>query len=704
MALLVLAYAGQLHMGRRDQRTLYDFHQRGTILALSMHDAYVAARAEHGPEGGVRPADAGAFIAAATVAFGRTVDFGDQLLSLYARHPAPPFDAGRRRLERAVTQLRALRQTFGHDDLGFAQAFAARPLYIGVVGLQLARLHTIAAKDLSAAIDRRTYVSWILFAGSALLLLSGLALLARRHLRAIDAILLREAATMDALRRSEARLEEAQRVAQLGSWELEPASGRMSFSAEARRILGIAEPSDGADRGVFLNAIHPEDREAAAALLAEQAESQRPRERELRLLPGDGPEKLVHLRGWDSVDGTVRRSFGTLQDISERRAMEGQLLQFQKMESVGRLAGGVAHDFNNLLTAISANLSLALEGLAADDPRHEFITEAAKAASSAAEVTRQLLTFSRRQVINPKVLALNDVIAGVQRIVQRLIGEDIALRFVLQPGLGRVRMDPVQLEQILINLAVNARDAMPAGGRLTIETADVTLDDEHSREHPHMHPGAFVMVAVSDTGTGFSDEDKAHLFEPFYTTKAKSRGTGLGLPMVYGAVKQHGGSIEVFSEAGAGATFRIYLPRVDEEPEPRPAGAAPGLSHGTETIVLVEDQDSVRNVTARLLRRLGYTVHVFATAEEALAAVAEMAAPVHLLLTDVVLPAMNGRVLADHMRILRPDIKVLFSSGYSENLIAHRGVLEPDIEFLSKPYSIRALAERVREVLDGDDA
>jgi signal transduction histidine kinase len=504
---------------------------------------------------------------------------------------------------------------------------------------------------------------------------------------------------MDALRRSEARLEEAQRVAQLGSWELDPGSGRMTFSPELAGMLAISDPTP--DRAAFLAAVHPDDRESVAGVMALQAGDGRPVEVVHRLRPGDGAERVVVLRAWESAEGPARRLFGTVQDITERRAMESQLLQAQKMESVGRLAGGVAHDFNNLLTAISANLSMALDDSAPDDPRHELLTEAARAANSAADITRQLLTFSRRQIIDPKVLDLNDIITSVQRMLQRLIGEDVQLRVMLQRPLGLVRIDRAQIEQVLINLAVNARDAMPAGGKLTIETADMTLDEEYCRRHPHVQPGEFVMVAVSDDGRGLSAEDKAHLFEPFYTTKAPGRGTGLGLPMVYGAVKQHGGSIEVYSEVGTGTTCRIYLPRVGEvSPSPTPpvAGRPAG---GAETIVLVEDQENVRTVAMRLLRRWGYTVHGFATAEEAIAAVGVMEAPIHLLITDVVLPGMNGRELAERIQALRPGVAVLFTSGYTRNVIARHGVLQAGIEFLAKPYSSHSLGARVRELLDG---
>jgi PAS domain S-box-containing protein len=397
--------------------------------------------------------------------------------------------------------------------------------------------------------------------------------------------------------------------------------------------------------------------------------------------------------------GELINMMGSFLDITERKRLEGQLRQAQKMESIGRLAGGVAHDFNNLLTAIIGNVSLALLDLEPDTPLHEILTEVNKAAGSAADLTRQLLAFSRRQMINPKVLNLNEVLIHLEKILRRLLGEDVDLRAIPGQDLGQVRIDPSQIEQILVNLAVNGRDAMPHGGRLTLETANVSLDAQYCRAHPHARPGEYVMLAVSDTGAGMTADVKAHLFEPFYTTKAHGEGTGLGLAMVYGAVKQNGGSIEVYSEPGHGTTFRIYLPRVDERPEQIREAPRTVLSRGEATVVLVEDEDKVRALATRLLRRQGYRVHAYSNGEEALRAVKEMKEPLHLLITDVVLPGMNGRVLAEQMLALRPDMKVLYTSGYTENVIVQHGVLQKGIEFIAKPYSIESFALRVREVL-----
>jgi PAS domain S-box-containing protein len=390
-------------------------------------------------------------------------------------------------------------------------------------------------------------------------------------------------------------------------------------------------------------------------------------------------------------------------DVTERKRLEAQFRQAQKMESIGRLAGGIAHDFNNLLTAIKGNLELALMETQPVDPRFEYLTDADKAADSASGLTRQLLTFSRKQVIDPKAISLNDVLTHVQKLLARVIGEDIRLERFTAPDLAPVRFDPSQVEQILINLAVNARDAMPHGGQLTIETANVYLDEEYAKRHPYVEPGPYVMLAVSDTGSGMSAEVRAHLFEPFFTTKEVGSGTGLGLAMVYGAVKQNGGQIEVYSEPGHGTAFKIYLPVVNEHPVRVATSASELHPQGLETILLVEDEDPVRTIASRMLERLGYTVHAFADGPSAIEAVRAMAEVPPLLITDVVMPGMNGHVLMQRLLEIRPSMKVLFTSGYTANVIVHHGVLQEGIEFLAKPYSLELLARRVREVLDKHD-
>jgi PAS domain S-box-containing protein len=457
--------------------------------------------------------------------------------------------------------------------------------------------------------------------------------------------------------------------------------------------------------------IHPDDtsrvHEIMASLLASK---DRTVVVEFRYIHRDASVRWVEASGTNLVDDPAIGGFVlAVRDITRRRQSElenarlaASLRQAQKMESIGRLAGGVAHDFNNLLTVISGNVSLALMELQPQDPLQEPMGEIGKAVESAANLTRQLLAFSRKQVIDPRVVNLNTVVERLHKLLRRVLGEDIELRIALSDDLGQVRIDPGQLEQIIVNLAVNARDAMPDGGKLTLETANIRLDESYCREHIHVQPGEFILLAVSDNGTGIEDDAKAHLFEPFFTTKEQGKGTGLGLAMVYGAVTQHKGTIEVYSELGRGTTFKVYLPRVDEQPEHLRDGPKSRIPRGHETILLVEDEAMVRDLAAKLLKRQGYRVHAFANGAEALLAAGEMNDPIHLLITDVVMPGINGRALADNLVALRPTMKVLFTSGYTGDVIVYHGMLERGVEFVAKPYSLEQLAERVREVLDGD--
>jgi two-component system, cell cycle sensor histidine kinase and response regulator CckA len=407
-------------------------------------------------------------------------------------------------------------------------------------------------------------------------------------------------------------------------------------------------------------------------------------------------------------DPTVRGVVINIRNITERKLAEAervrlqaQLQQAMKMEAVGRLAGGVAHDFNNLLTAISGNLELARLDVAQTDPLMPYLEAIGRAAESAAALTQQLLAFSRRQIIEPRVLNLNDLVANLRRMATRLIGEDIEIRTRLAPDLGTVKVDPGQFEQVLLNLVVNARDAMLDGGILLIETANVGLDAHYCVTHSRLQPGPFVMLAVSDTGCGMSDDVKQRLFEPFFTTKPKGKGTGLGLATIFGAVQQANGAIEVYSEVGQGTTFKIYLPRagaVAEMPvrEKLPSDAP----HGHETVLLVEDEASVRDVALAVLTRLGYRVLTAANADEALTHAATDGASIDLLMTDVVMPGMNGRELAELLVKAHPRVKVLFTSGYTEDVIVHHGVVDENLDFIGKPYSLAGLAAKVRETID----
>jgi signal transduction histidine kinase len=406
----------------------------------------------------------------------------------------------------------------------------------------------------------------------------------------------------------------------------------------------------------------------------------------------------------DLVDGAVV----TITDLTERKKAEytllhlqQQLQQSQKMEAIGRLAGGIAHDFNNLLTAITGYCDLILMSLRPADPLYQHGQEIHKAAERATSLTGQLLAFSRKQVISPKLLDLNAVLADMDKMLRRLIGEDIELVTVHRSGLGIVRADPGQIEQVLLNLAVNARDAMPHGGKLTVETANVDFDESFAERTPDVSPGPYVMLAVTDTGHGMTEEVKARVFEPFFTTKPLGKGTGLGLATVYGIVKQNGGHISVYSEPNIGTTFKIFLPRVAQpRQEPGSADPLPPPRHGNETVLLVEDEEVVRTLVRTVLRRHGYNVLEACHGGEALLTCEQYSEPIHLMVTDMVMPQMGGRQLAERLRPVRPNMRVLYLSGYTDDTVVRHGILESGTPFLQKPFTPEALARKVREVLD----
>ncbi len=392
---------------------------------------------------------------------------------------------------------------------------------------------------------------------------------------------------------------------------------------------------------------------------------------------------------------------GLEDEITERKRLQEQLLQSQKMEAVGRLAGGVAHDFNNLLTIINGYAQLLLERLSPEDPSRGQVQEIKNAGDRATSLTRQLLAFSRRQVLAAQVLDLNTVVVNLDKMLRRLIGEDIELVTVPGEALGRVKADPGQIEQVILNLAVNARDALPRGGKLTIETANAELDEAYAATHVPLTPGPYVMLAVSDTGHGMDRETQARIFEPFFTTKEKGKGTGLGLATVYGIVKQSGGYIWVYSEPGRGATFKIYLPRIEEAVKTSgPNKVDLGTPGGSETILLVEDEASVRSLVRRTLEAKGYKVIEAGNGADALLTCSQYEGSVDLLVTDVVMPEMSGRELAERLAPFHPNMKVLFMSGYTDDAVVRHGVLEAETAFLQKPFTPDALARKVREALD----
>jgi len=400
--------------------------------------------------------------------------------------------------------------------------------------------------------------------------------------------------------------------------------------------------------------------------------------------------------------GRVINYVGVERDVTHERHLEDQLCQSQKMEAIGQLAGGIAHDFNNLLTIITGYGQLLLDDLDPDDPRRLKMGEINKAAARAAALTRQLLAFGRRQILVSEVLDLNDVLANMEKMLHRLIREDIELVIVQGEPLGQVRTDQGQIEQVIMNLVLNARDAMPQGGRLTLETSNVDLGEAYAASHPEVAPGPYVMLSVYDNGCGISQEVQTHIFEPFFTTKEKGKGTGLGLSTVYGIVRQSEGYVSVSSEPGQGTTFKICLPRVKEQAalQDRKGKGAGAPLRGSETILLVEDEEALRSLVKDILEGLGYMVLVATSGDEAIAICKQHPAPIPLLLTDVVMPGMSGRELADHLKFLYPAMKLLYMSGYTEDSMLRQDILGPGAAFLGKPFTPQAIARKVREVLD----
>ncbi len=387
-------------------------------------------------------------------------------------------------------------------------------------------------------------------------------------------------------------------------------------------------------------------------------------------------------------------------DLADRKKLEAQLQQAQKMEAIGTLAGGVAHDFNNLLTSILGNSELALAKIDLDDPLHEEIEEIKNAGQRAAALTRQLLIFSRKQIIQPRILNLNEIISDIKKMLVRMIEEHIELKMNYAPDLQSVNIDPTQIEQVVFNLAANARDAMPSGGTLTIETENLELNEKHfQRPLIDKEPGPYIKLSIRDNGVGMDEETQTHIFEPFFTTKEIGKGTGLGMSTVYGIVKQNGGFIQVDSEKGRGTTFEIYLPAVEGSTEPKTMPSHE-VSPGSESVLVVEDDHSLRKLVCNILEKYGYQVQEAPNGEEALKVIAENEKPIHLLVTDVIMPGMGGRMLAERLQSQQPDIKVLFMSGYMDQTISHQDLSAAELNFIEKPFSPQKLANKIREILD----
>jgi PAS domain S-box-containing protein len=475
------------------------------------------------------------------------------------------------------------------------------------------------------------------------------------------------------------------------------ADGRILFaSPSTERILGLKPESIVGTSGLDL--VHPEDRTQLAEVLQRALEGSVGTPA-FRCRHRDGSWRVIELMSTAPTTHEGQPAiFGAARDVTERRALEEQLRQSQKMEAVGRLAGGVAHDFNNFLTIITGYAELIRDRTKHDPEMREEVDEIRKAAERAANLTRDLLAFSRRQVMAPRVLNLNEIVRGMQGLLRPVIREDIVMNLRLAPELGRIRADPNQLELVIMNLVVNARDAMRPGGTIKIETANAEVPNASPRQHPSVPPGSYVQLAVSDTGHGMDEKTKAHIFEPFFTTKEKGKGTGLGLPMAYGIVQQSEGHITLESEPGRGTTFRIFLPRVEapvEEPVPAGTAAPP---RGVETVLLVEDEDPVRALAREVLEKNGYRV---LEAQDATAALAlrSTTGDIDLLVTDMVMPGPSGRELAERLTEMQPGLRVLFISGYTGDGISRSGQLGPGTSFLQKPFTPDTLVRKVREVL-----
>jgi two-component system cell cycle sensor histidine kinase/response regulator CckA len=505
---------------------------------------------------------------------------------------------------------------------------------------------------------------------------------------------------IQALRAAEERMRFALQNAQVGIWDSDYTTGVVTWSETLEAQYGLAPGTFDGTFESFVALVHHEDQAALRDAVAQGVKSGIDFTTQHRAVRPDGTMRWLTGRGRILLadDGRPLRGVGISLDVTDRRALEAQYQQAQKMEAIGRLAGGVAHDFNNLLTVILGYSQLLLRSLAPGDPRGQDVAEIQKAGATAAALTRQLLAFSRKEIIEPTLLDLNRVLADMREMLERLIGEDVKVVLKLRPEVAAVRADRGQMEQVVMNLAVNARDAMPDGGVVTIETANVALDATYARTHLSLGPGSYVALTVTDTGTGMTPDVQGHLFEPFFTTKERGKGTGLGLATVHGIVTQSGGSVNVYSEIGRGSSFKVYLPMADAAqlqvappPDARPRAAA-------VTVLVVEDADGLRELARRLLEDLGHTAIVAANADEATRLF--KTAAIDLLLTDVVMPGTSGPDLASRLLKEQPTLRVVYMSGYTEDAIVQRGVLAPGVVFLHKPFSVETLDLKIREVLD----
>jgi PAS domain S-box-containing protein len=512
----------------------------------------------------------------------------------------------------------------------------------------------------------------------------------------------------EALRASEEQLRAVFDLASVGIAQADPRIGRwLRVNQKMCEITGYSVGELLQMR--IADITHPEDRQSDREAFERVVRGEAPDYRiEKRYIRKDGALAWVNVNMTIIRDaaGQPTRTVAAIEDITERKQIEAQLFQSQKLETVGKLAGGIAHEFNSILTAIIGQSELLLGELPAGSPLTKNAIEISKAAEQAATLTRQLLAYGRKQILQPEILDLNSVLAGMESTLRHLLGRSADVRIAPSTGLKAVKADAGQIEQVIINMAMNAADAMPHGGTLTLETANVTLDQESVSRFPELKTGDYVMLAITDTGTGMTEEAKARVFEPFSSTKGVGQGTGLRLSTCYGIIKQSGGHISVYSELARGTTFKIYLPPVEQQTKmPLPRLDSPDLPRGTEAILLVEDDPALREMAATLLRRLGYTVLAAANGIEVLSPKQQRdIGHFDLLFTDVVMPHMNGKELSERVRVLSPHTRILFTSAYTENAIVHQGVLAKGVAFLQKPFTPSALAHKVREILDNGKA
>lgn len=609
----------------------------------------------------------------------------------------------------------------------------AVPSAIGLVALSIGLLAArpgkglvalVIADGLGSAMARRVlpavviipfFLGWIRLEGQAAGFYDtemGVAFLTAANVALLGIVVLIAAASLNRLDRhrraaieevlaNEERMDFALRAGGVGVWEANLHAGTVAWSDTHEAMHGLSQGGFSGTFGAFLECVHPEDREAARTAIETSLKPEHSPRLEYRTIWPDGSTHWIVGSGRHVGIGTedASRVIGIGIDITERRQLENQLRQAQKMEAVGQLAGGVAHDFNNLLTVILGFTEILSEDLASNDPALQGISEIRKAADRATGLTRQLLAFSRRQILQPTVLNLNSVVTNAAEMLRRMIPATITLKVSPGDHLRNVRADVTQIEQVLMNLVVNARDAMPQGGTLTIETTNVTVDEVFARRHgvAPAAPGPYVMIAVSDTGVGMDSETQKRIFEPFFTTKPAGKGTGLGLATVFGIVKQSDGFVWVYSEEGKGTTFKTYLPSVDAVPQDRDESSAPTEAEprGIETVLLAEDEDSVRLLARTLLERCGYRVLDASTPAMAENVSADETGPIHLLVTDIVMPGSSGPALFARLARLRPTLRVLYMSGYTDG-----AVIELGAPFIQKPFSAVGLTRKVRQVLD----